>query len=63
MGITPEAIGDAIRRSGHQIDGDIASISVLFDIALLNFNLSRLVISSPKMAGVDTRISAVPGTT
>jgi hypothetical protein len=43
----------------HEVEGDIVSVSVLTDVALLNFDLSRLVIFSPKITGKDTR-PAVP---
>jgi hypothetical protein len=58
--ITPEAIREQLERGGERMEGDTVSVSVLTDVALLNFDLSRLVIFSPKITGKETRESAVP---
>jgi hypothetical protein len=63
MGITPEAIREQIERRGQRVNGRTVSVSVLTtDVALLNFDLSRLAISSPVITLMDTE-PAVPGST
>lgn len=61
VGITPEMIRAAFEHRDRKVDGEV-SVSVLTDVALLNFDPSRLVISSPTMTGTIAQ-PAVPRST